>query len=181
MAGKAYTIVVDTREKTPFPIPRNMPAADPASPATSRRGCTHQITIVKKQLLFGDYVLEGSETRVVIERKKNLRELATNVLDPKRRQNFVTELRRMRDECSNPVLILEGSPLSLETSTLKPMEKNLVRDGLLALLFEYGIHFIMLPTQSSGQRMAAGRWVASMLIAGESHGNRWNTHPSRNA
>lgn len=163
-----YTILVDNREWKPLPLPKTLRTWSPGRWPPSVR--TVRIHTKPAHLEFGDYVLMGSEKKVIVERKAHLQEIHTNLLGPAvRRANFEKELASLRDCCDHPILLLEGSPLDLErprpTGKAK-VDLDLVRDLLFATLTVYNIELLLLPSQSMSQRAATGRWLAARLIGG---------------
>jgi hypothetical protein len=77
----------------------------------------------------------------------------------------------MKDACSEPILLLEGTPLESLRKTKHVLKPGAAIDALMRLLKEYGINLLLLPTSSSAQRRATGEWAARLLINGAIHGN----------
>ena len=127
---------------------------------------TVELHTVRQKLPTGDYVLSGSESECIIERKGSLLEISKNCFDKKDRQRFIRELVRLKEETSHPVLVLEGSPAQL----LESHEGSIAVDALIRLLQEYGVELLLLPSGITKHRRALGEWVARLLINRTLHG-----------
>ena len=161
-----WVITQDTREKKPLLFPRTLSFLDPSHCPTKMRAIRVNIHTVKKKLDTADYALDGDLTGTLIERKGSLREIAKNCLHFKDRQRFIHCLERLSGECENPIILLEGSPLTM----LRPVEgvpkPYLAVDALLRLIKEYNIGILFLQSGSMAHRRAAGEWAARTLING---------------
>ena len=133
---------------------------DDTVPAPEKKMVTVELHTVRQKLQTGDYVLSGSESTCIIERKGSLLEISKNLFDKKDRERFVRELVRLREETTHPVLVLEGSPAQL----LDSREGSIAVDALIRLLQEYGCELLLLPSGITKHRRALGEWVASLLI-----------------
>ena len=168
---RTLTVIVDSREKQPWPFPVHFARYDHAL----GQRVLHEISTKKAELEFGDYILEEAPRGCVIERKKNLRELLTNCTNPRRRANFVTELERLRERCAHPVLVLEGDLHDLSTGPGSETEKISARDAFLGLMMEYGIPWVTVRSRTRDQRRSTGMWALALLLAGAKHGSDWIT------
>lgn len=152
-----------------MPFPPYLVMWNPMSSA-SPNAKTHSVklNLKKVRLRTGDYQLEGSEDRIIIERKAHLDETAVNCLYARPRRLFIDELQRLRTECARPILVMEGDPLRLEHMKGYGWEGDpaIPRDVLRSLLLEYGVELMLLPGHSISHRKAAAKWVASTLILG---------------
>lgn len=166
--NRSWTILQDDREKTPLLFPANMVMLDDAHVPCDRRTCTVSLTVTKKRLQTGDYALEGFESRVLIERKKHLMELGSNLLTTSGRQRFVAACDRLRSECSTPILILEGTVAHLVATARSQLDYDpwLVIDALHRVCLERGIQVLYLPATTPHQRRSVGEEVARLLING---------------
>ena len=135
-------------------------------PAQEKKMVTVELHTVRQKLPTGDYVLSGSESECIIERKGSLLEISKNLFDRKDRQRFIRELVRLKEETSHPVLVLEGSPAQL----LESHEGSIAVDALIRLLQEYGVELLLLPSGITKHRRALGEWVARLLINRTLHG-----------
>ena len=139
---------------------------DDTVPAPEKKMVTVELHTVRQKLKTGDYVLSGSESTCIIERKGSLLEISKNLFDKKDRERFVRELVRLREETTHPVLVLEGSPAQL----LDSREGSIAVDALIRLLQEYGCELLLLPSGITKHRRALGEWVARLLINRTLHG-----------
>jgi len=140
---------------------------DDTRPAQEKKMVTVELHTVRQKLPTGDYVLSGSESECIIERKGSLLEISKNCFDRKDRQRFIRELVRLKEETSHPVLVLEGSPAQL----LESHEGSIAVDALIRLLQEYGVELLLLPSGITKHRRALGEWVARLLINRTVNGN----------
>lgn len=165
---RSWTILQDDREKTPLLFPSNMVMLDDAHVPCDRRSCTVSVTVVKKRLATGDYALEGFESKVLVERKKHLPELFSNLLTPTGRERFVKACDRLRSECAHPILILEGTIGHLVRTARAQLDVDpwLVVDALHRICLERRIQILYLPATTPEQRRSVGEEVARLLING---------------
>lgn len=156
---RRVSLAVDKQEKVPLPFPAFL--------TVSLRGrpCTIQLEQVRESLPTGDYLLSNYRDRTIIERKGSLREVAMNCLS-RDRLRFLACLSRLRDECSDPVLLLEGTPLQILTLGRKDPRLLLGVDQLLQDLSAHGVEMMLLPSLNSTHRRACGEWAVRRLIAG---------------
>lgn len=167
-----WTIVQDTREKKPLLFPGNIRVLDDKTLPTSKKSILVRVHTVRETLKTGDYLMKGFEGCTMIERKGSLREIAQNCLTKRDRPRFVECLKRMKDSCVDPVLLLEGTPLEMTRVTKHVPEPAVAVDALMRLLNEYGIRLFLLPTQTASHRRASGEWALRLLINGAlQHGN----------
>jgi ERCC4-type nuclease len=164
-----WTIVQDTREKKPLLFPANIRVLDDKVLPSRRKSVLVRVHTVRETLKTGDYLLKGFEGCTMIERKGSLREIAQNCLTIRDRARFVDCLKRMRDSASDPVLLMEGTPLGMTKVTKHVPEPALAVDALMRLLQEYGIRLFLLPTQTASHRRASGEWALRLLINGALH------------
>lgn len=161
-----WTILRDRREKRPLIFPTTMAIWNPDSPPTDPVGMTVRLCVQRVTLPTGDYLLRGYESCTIIERKGNLDELAGNLQTSQGRRRFIAELERLRNECMDPVLLLEGDPVSLQRTRREDTDPPLVRDMLLHVLAEYEVRLFLLPCQTVAHRRAAAEWAVSLLLTG---------------
>lgn len=166
-----YTLIIDSREKKPLIFPANIRVLSPSSPPHQAKTNLVRVHTKKEKLETGDYLLRGYDTVTMIERKGSLREVATNCLNRNDRKRFIKCLVRMKDACSEPILLLEGTPLETLRKSRHVPEPGAAVDALMRLLTEYEINLLLLPTSSSAQRRATGEWAARLLINGAINGN----------
>lgn len=165
---RSWTILQDDREKTPLLFPAHMVMLDDARMPVDKCACTVSLSVTKKRLATGDYALEGHESKVLIERKKDLPELYANLLTPTGRERFVKACDRLRSECTHPILILEGTVGHLVRTAKARLEVDpwLVVDALHRICLERRIQILYLPAATPDQRRSVGEEVARLLING---------------
>jgi len=163
---KEWTIIQDTREKKPLRFPSNLKVLDDKTPTHKQRIITVRLHTVKDKLDAGDYLLQGYEGNTIIERKGSLREIAKNCLNYKDRTRFIKSLKKLREACKHPILMLEGTPLQMEKPCKNVPHPEAAVDGLMRLIREYDIELILLPGTTYSHRRACANWVARLLIAG---------------
>lgn len=163
-----WTILQDDREKTPLLFPKHIVMLDPNSVPWNPRTITVSLQIKKARLTTGDYALEGHESKVLIERKKNLSELHQNLLTLSGRRRFVDCCLRLKSACTRPILILEGTVASLIKAPRHHMACDpwIVIDALQRICLEHGIWIQYLSSTTLDQRRAVGEEVARILING---------------
>jgi ERCC4-type nuclease len=157
---REYTIFIDDREKKPLAFPQHLVLLDPGFPPHARVLKTVRLTTIRTRIPTGDYILAGNSGGggAVVERKSGVREIAGNCLVPARRKRFVAELERMQS-WHRRILLLEGS-----FNSLADPEYHGASDALIRLLREYAVELHVAPTGSHTQKLAAGEWVARLLI-----------------
>jgi len=163
---KEWVIIQDTREKKPLRFPANLRVLDDKSPAHKQKMVTIRLHTVAQKLDTGDYLLQGHETDTIVERKGSLREVAMNCLNQQDRKRFIDCLKRLQDTCDHPILMLEGTPLSMERVAKGVREPGAACDGLIRLIREYKVELLLLPGTNHSHRRACANWVARLLIAG---------------
>jgi len=123
-------IIVDTREKQPFFIHDNK-----------------DFTITFAALKTGDYVIEGMEQLLVIERKKSANELYGNFT--KYRKRFYEEIDRMKEYRLRFIIVESTWAELLDPFSYKcPMSKRkaavgIVVSSLINLMTIHGITVVM--------------------------------------
>lgn len=165
-------ILSDTREKCPLLFPSHLVLLDPKYNGGYGKTLTMPLHVVRQTLKTGDYVLQGYERSVLIERKGSISELAKNIFNPDDRARFIRELVRLREECAHPIVLFEGSLKKLLTPTARVQTPGPVVDSLLRLLAEYRVEFHTFdPGTTPDGRRRMGELVARLLVAGAiSHG-----------
>jgi ERCC4-type nuclease len=163
---REYTIIRDHREKRPLLIPAHIVLLRPDLPPTAQTGFTASLTVVEEELETADYLLKGHESLTIIERKGALDEVATNCLTTSGRRKFADVCRRLRDACSDPVLLLEGDARFFTQPTARTPEPAFARDALQRLLMEYQIELMLMPKDTIEHRRANGEFAAARLING---------------
>lgn len=162
-----YLIIQDDREKKPLIFPTHLTMLDPYQHPTKTQSITVNLSIEKRTLRTGDYLLAAYPRRTIVERKGHLYELAHNLLTSQDRKRFIRECVRLRDECDVPVIMVEGTLSSLMAhSSRMDYSPWLVVDAIQRVAFEYGLQTIFLPADTPHQRRIVGEQVAHLLING---------------
>ena len=162
MPSVPITIICDTLEKKPLPIPAFHVCWDQGSSVCGARLQTLPVRVIQQALPTGDYALQGHEKNTLIERKASWRELSGNLLTTEGRRRFTACLVRLRSECSNPILFLEGDISSYAAPT-RDCNPVAARDILLHTLLEHRVPLMTFPTGTPAQRRTAAEWVVSIL------------------
>jgi len=131
----------------------------------------YRIDVIDSKLDFGDYLSPDAPHAVVIERKKNLRELCGNLLIPHKRRNFVLELERLQERSCFPWLLLEGDIADIDSGPGDNVKNMKARDILLDLLHTHRVSFACMRSSTTKQRAAVGRWVAATILSGVINGD----------
>lgn len=160
---RSYTIECDNREKVPLLFPDHISLLDDATPPTMRVSRTARIFTVKRRLPTADYILQDAPHAAIVERKKNLVEIATNVLDRKRRPLFVEQLLRMQ-EWPRRLLFIEGDPVSLFKPHHHLPDPHCAMDALQRLLMEHRVELLLFPANTVPRRRQLGEYIARWLI-----------------
>lgn len=132
-----------------------------------------RLVVTTSTLKTADYVL-GDESGVVysldshprcgvVETKRAMNEVAQNLFDPHRRENFIGLLTRMRSAYSHPLLVLEGGLEHLAEGD-EFVNPGLVMDALIRVLMQHKIQLATIPTSTPRQRRLCGEFVARWLI-----------------
>ena len=161
-----WVIIQDTREKKPLLFPKTLAMWDPATSADRPRNIRVNLHVIREKLDTADYALQGHDKSTLIERKGSLREITKNCFHFKDRQRFLDCIKRLRDSCDNPILLLEGTPTLMLKPTKEVPKPHFSVDALLRILMEYKIGFWFIPSTTIANRRAAGEWTARALING---------------
>lgn len=133
--GERIPIIVDTREKQPLFIHDNK-----------------DFTVTFSALKTGDYVIEGLEHLLVIERKKSANELYGNFT--KYRKRFYAEIERMKEYRLRFIVVESTWAELLDPFSYKcPMSKRkaavgIVVSSLINLMVLHDINIIMAGTKA---------------------------------
>lgn len=100
---------------------------------------------------YGDYEIDGRPDLIVIERKKNIDELVTNLT--KHRDRFARELEGMQRAKHKYVIVEDHWCSIMEPSFSKVHPKALV-GSIFAFEIRYGVHFIFCGNRKWGMRIA---------------------------
>ena len=118
----------------------------------------HQIPYVVHKLDVGDYAIEGDDT-VRVERKKNLSELAHNLLSADK-SRFYREVRRAREQGIKLVILCEHGPSVNSIEDVKKWKNpygkvtgKTLADAIFRLAISYGIGVYYCSKRSTGKRI----------------------------
>lgn len=136
--------IFDTREQTNEHIKRYF----------DKHGIAYKISKLKT----GDYAIEENPG-IIIERKKNLSELAHNLLTSDRRR-FYAEIRRARAEGIRLIILCEHGPDIKTFSDVKTWvpkygkaNGKALADAIFRLEIGYGVPVLYCSKQSTGKRI----------------------------
>lgn len=163
-----WIIEIDKHENTPLPFPDHIFILDPTALPWDRKKRTDSILTVDAHLPTADYRVKSHPTAVLIERKKDILELATNCLSRDGRRKFAGECRRLKCECRWPVLLIEGSIGTLLARARRYLDYDpwLVVDAFQRLCLENGVRILWEPGSSPPQRRLVGEQAAHLLVNG---------------
>lgn len=165
--------MTDDREKKPLVFPKHIVCLDTSRPIYTKPTTTVTLLNVTERLNGahpechkGDYYMKGYPNAVVIERKGSIQEVSENCLSRRRRNNFIAELRYLQNTCTHPILLMEGVPRTILSSSMYCPVPEVAVDALLDLLMQHRIQFLLIPNSSTGARRAMGELAARLLIRG---------------
>lgn len=144
-------IIKDTREKKPFVFDQYP-----------------EIEVHEDKLDAGDYSLyghdmPGDDYSVVIERKQNCLELATNL--GQKWDVFLKEMERLKDYKIKVLIICEKNTFyQLYKDGKTKMHPSLIRKRLLYLQIKYGVQFMFFPDVQFAEEYVAKLFKEILLI-----------------
>jgi len=114
------------------------------------------ITLKREKLDIGDYMIPGG--RIVIDTKKNLSELATNLLNRADRSRFWREIYRARESGLKLVILCEhgGKIHSIKDvakwhSPYSPVSGRALMNEIYRISISYGVAFYFCDKRSTGR------------------------------
>jgi hypothetical protein len=153
------TIIVDSRENTPLPIPSYVTVH-----SAKGASCTYKIRVEKKALATGDYCTLSGLTG--IERKGSPREL-WGCCCGRDAGRFLDQLDRMADTYRNPYLLLEMSLSTLQKPGRHWPEPFKALSFLFRETAARRIAPIFISGYASRGRDAVGKLATELLISTE--------------
>lgn len=118
----------------------------------------HGIELVRVCLDVGDYMLPDG--KISVDTKKDLSELATNLLNPQDKKRFMREVRRARESGIQLVVLCEhgGKIKCLQDvagwrSEFSPVTGRALLDRMYKLSVSYGVRFEFCSKRSTGKRI----------------------------
>lgn len=147
----------DTREKRPFLFPRVLLV----------EGTARLVRVVKHRMDYGDYALVDRAHVCAIERKGSMREIATNLCDPRDAARQVRAFQRLA-ACRVPILVVESTPCDLLRPTAELPAPGDVITRLFLAAHRYGLRvwFVGSCGQPS-RRRAVGELILRAMLAAE--------------
>ena len=121
----------------------------------------HNIPYRIQKLDVADYMLEGVD-RFAIDRKQNLSELSTNLMNRKDHARFWKEMRRARDAGIRVVVLCEhgGKIRSIQDvagwqNPYSGVSGRALMEELYRLHIAYGVEFLFCDKRSTGKRIVS--------------------------
>lgn len=118
----------------------------------------HGIELVRAKLDVGDYQLPDG--RIAIDTKRNLLELATNLLNRSDRSRFWKEVRRAREQGIKLIVLCEHGgkikairDVAQWSSPYSPVSGRVLMNEIYRCHISYGVEFIFCGKRSTGKRI----------------------------
>ena len=139
------TVIVDTREKEHKHILAYFDR--------------HGIAYTEQKLDEADYMIQGRE-HLVIDRKRNLGELSSNLLNKTDSSRFWREVRRCREKGKKLIVLCEhgGSIKTIDdvagwTNKYSGVSGRSLRKEIYRVHITYGVEFLFCDKRSTGRRI----------------------------
>lgn len=124
-----------------------------------------RLEVVNCRMETGDYALEGFEHVGLVERKRGVRELATN-LGSGDRGRFIRAIERLSSACTYPYLLLDCHPWEMYTVSEEVKTPWKVFDQLSQVIHKYGLRLLYAGgCQRPDRRRILGEQVVRLLLA----------------
>ncbi len=118
----------------------------------------HGIAYKVEKLDVGDYMVEGGA--VSVDRKQNLSELATNLMNRADRARFWREVRRAREQGIKLIVLCEhgGKVKTIKdvagwSSPYSTVSGRALMEEIYRVTISYGVEFIFCSKRSTGKRI----------------------------
>lgn len=118
----------------------------------------HGIMIVREKLDVGDYQLPGGKT--AIDTKKNLSELATNLMNRADKARFWREVRRSRETGIKLIILCEHGgkiktikDVATWQSKYSPVSGRALMEAIYRCSISYGVEFIFCDKRCTGKKI----------------------------
>ena len=118
----------------------------------------HEIELVRAKLDVGDYQLPGG--KIAIDTKRNLSELATNLLNRSDRSRFWKEVRRAREQGLRLIVLCEhgGRIKAIKDvaswhSPYSTVSGRALMEEIYRCHISYGVEFLFCSRRSTGRRI----------------------------
>lgn len=116
----------------------------------------HGIAYKVEKLDVGDYMVEGG--KVSVDRKQNLSELATNLMNRADKSRFWREVRRAREQGIKLIVLCEhgGKVKSIKdvaewSSPYSPVSGRALMEEIYKCHISYGVEFLFCSKRSTGR------------------------------
>ncbi len=146
---KHVTILVDTREQKPLPLPKTI-----RWPTWGDEGQLIEIREEPLALYAGDYALKEAPKRCIIERKGSINEVRENLCGEDR-YRATNAFRKLCETTNNPILALDF-PL---TQLLYKGKRDVVFTRLAQLCVEYRLQIL-----SAGGGVNARHTLSDLIV-----------------
>lgn len=163
MIPNEITILIDSREKEGhrllFPSWIDLYTAD-------RSDLSESIHIKTKvsRMVAGDYAIEGYEDVCLIETKRSLRELCSNI-GPGNWPRVCKALKRL-SKCQYPYLVLEMTPSELFQVSIHVDHPRLVFDRWMRIVTKLNLRLMIVGgSKMPGPRRKLGEQLVRLMIA----------------
>lgn len=118
----------------------------------------HGIELVRECLDVGDYMLPDG--KISVDTKKDLSELATNLLNPQDKKRFMREIKRASEAGIQLVVLCEHGgkikclqDVALWESAYSPVKGRALVNAMHRLTVSYGVKFEFCSKRSTGKRI----------------------------
>lgn len=118
----------------------------------------HGIAYRVEKLDVGDYMISGG--KVSVDRKQNLSELATNLMNAVDKSRFWREVRRAREQGIKLIVLCEhgGKVRSIKDvagwkSKYSPVSGRALMEEIYRVAISYGVEFLFCSKRSTGKRI----------------------------
>lgn len=118
----------------------------------------HGIEIIRRKLDVGDY--QTPDGKIAIDTKRNLDELATNLMNREDRSRFWREVRRAREQGIKLIVLCEHGgkvktikDVSEWSSPYSPVSGRALMEEIYKCHISYGVEFLFCSKRSTGKRI----------------------------
>jgi hypothetical protein len=160
MIPNEITILIDSREKHKLLFPSWITLY------FDRIGKIQPVHIETKvsRMVAGDYAIEGYEDVCLIETKRSLRELHSNI-GPGSWPRVCKALKRL-SKCQYPYLVLEMTPSELFQKSIHVENPELVFDRWMRIVAQFDLHLMIVGgSKMPGPRRKLGEQLVRLMIA----------------
>lgn len=119
----------------------------------------HGLDYTVRKMDVGDYQIEGQQ-QIVVDRKQNLSELATNLMNRNDRSRFWREVRKAHEDgiylivlCEHGGQIHSINDVPLWKSKYSSVTGRRLQDEMIRLERAYGVRWVFCDKRSTGRRI----------------------------